>query len=258
VDQKGNQPSDSIKWRTRTFTYNSLSQLLCAANPEITPVGNNCPTSPTGTFPAGAVRYAYDNDGNLTTKTAPKPNQPTSSVTVATTYSYDNDNRLTQKSYNDSFTPTVKFAYDGNPLAGCTTAPPTLTDTYPKGRRTSMCDKSGATSWSHDKMSRTVIEKRTIVGTANVTKSTISAYNLDGSLATLTYPGTATVITYTYNAAGRVTSGKDNGSVINYAYNATYVPFGGMAALSMGSKPITVSNQYNKRLQARRTLGKYR
>lgn len=249
VDQKGNQPSDSTKWRTRSFTYNSLSQLVCAANPEIAPVGNNCPTSSTGTFPAGAVTYAYDNDGNLTTKTSPKPNQASSSVTVATTYSYDLDNRVTQKSYNDSFTATVKYGYDGVALAGCTTAPPTLTDTYPKGRRTSMCDKSGATSWSHDKMGRTASEKRTIVGTANVTKSTPSTYNLDGSVATLTNPGTGTVITYTYNAAGRATSDKDNGSGNNYAYNATYAPFGGLAALSMGSKPITVSNQYNKRLQ---------
>jgi hypothetical protein len=34
-------------------------------------------------FNTGAVGYAYDADGNLITKTAPKPNQNSSSVTVS-------------------------------------------------------------------------------------------------------------------------------------------------------------------------------
>ena len=247
VDQKGDQPSDSSKWRTRTFAYNSLSQLLCAANPELAIV--TCPNPDNGSYTAGTIRYAYDNDGNLTTKTSPKPNQTSSSVTVAATYTYEIDNRLTQKSYNDG-TPTVKFAYEGGSLSGCTTAPPTLSDAYAKGRRTSMCDSSGATSWSHDQMGRTASEKRTIVGTSNVTNTiTYAPYNLDGSLATITYPGTGKVITYTYSTAGRALSGKDNGSGINYAYSAVYAPFGGLKTLSMGSKPINISDQYNSRLQ---------
>ncbi|HEX9272868.1 MAG TPA: hypothetical protein VGA01_11715, partial [Candidatus Binatia bacterium] len=57
VDQKGTAPSDSTQWRTRTFTYNSLSQLLCAANPEI--AITSCPTPDNGTYTAGTVRYAY-------------------------------------------------------------------------------------------------------------------------------------------------------------------------------------------------------
>jgi RHS repeat-associated protein len=241
VDQKGTALSDSTKWRTRTFTYNSLSQQLTSVNPEIA-------NPNTGQF--CTVSYSYDNIGDLYQKTSPKPNQSSCTTTVTTTNLYEADNRLKQTSYNDSFTPTVQYAYDGSTLTGCTTAPPTLSDSYPKGRRTAMCDKSGATSWSHDTMGRIASEKRTIVGTSNVTKTTTYApYNLDGSLATITYPGTGKVITYTYSAAGRATSGKDNGSGLNYAYGATYAPFGGLTALTMGSKPINVSNQYNIRLQ---------
>jgi RHS repeat-associated protein len=251
VDQKGNQPPDSTKWRTRTFAYNSLSQLLCAANPEITPVGTTCPNPDNGAYTPGTVRYAYDNEGNLITKTSPAPNQLSSSVTVQTAYTYkDPDNRLTQKSYNDGLTPTASFAYDGNTPTNCTTSPPAQSDPYPLGRRTSMCDVSGGTSWSHDPMGRIANEKRTIVGTSNITNTTTYApYNLDGSVQTITYPGTGTVITYLYSKAGRAISGEDNGNSNDYAYSATYAPFGGLTALTMGTAPIKLANAYNNRLQ---------
>ena len=101
----------------------------------------------------GYDTYAYDADGNVITKTAPLPNQVGAS-TVTTTNTYDKLNRLTKRSYNDSYTPGVQFAYDGVALSGCRTAPQGLTDTYPAGRRTSMCDGSGGVSWAHDKMGK--------------------------------------------------------------------------------------------------------
>jgi len=58
VDQKGSAPNDSSKWRTRLFTYNSLSQLLTAYNPE-----------------SGTISYSYDADGELLQKTSPQANQ---------------------------------------------------------------------------------------------------------------------------------------------------------------------------------------
>src|SRR5207245_1832507 len=63
VDQKGND-SNSANWRTRTFTYNSLSQLLTASNPE-----------------SGTITYTYDDDGNLITKTDAR--------SIVTTHTYD-------------------------------------------------------------------------------------------------------------------------------------------------------------------------
>ena len=106
--------------------------------------------------PRQIVRYracCYDADGNLLTKTAPKPNQ-TGTATVATAYNYDSLNRLVKKSYNDGSTATVQYGYDAVALTGCTTAPSALTDSFPIGRRTAMCDGSGATSWKHDQMGR--------------------------------------------------------------------------------------------------------
>lgn len=101
VDQKGGDPN-SANWRTRLFTYDSLSRLLTASNPE-----------------SGTITYTYDANGNVVTKTAPLPNQTNPSVTVTTTSQYDVLNRVTQKTYSDG-TPTANFYYDSAPAAWAT------------------------------------------------------------------------------------------------------------------------------------------
>ena len=242
VDQKGGD-SNPANWRTRTFTYDSLSRLLCAANPEIAIVV--CPNPDNGAYTPGTIRYSYDNNGNVQTKTAAKPNQ-SGSATVVTSYAYDALNRLTQKSYDDGSTATVKYGYDGTSLTGCTTAPPTLADSDPIGVRTAMCDASGATSWKHDEMGRVLQEKRKI-GTAPVQSLTYT-YNLDGSLKTLKYPSTA-IVKYTPSGAGRMLAAQDVGNSINYVQNAQYAPFGGISSMTQGASPITTTNAYNNRLQ---------
>ncbi|PYV68508.1 MAG: hypothetical protein DMG96_36250 [Acidobacteria bacterium] len=214
--------------RTRSFQYDMVSHLTQATNPE-----------------SGTITYTYDADGNVVTKTAPKPNQ-SSTATVVTTYSYDAENRVIKKSYNDGTTATVRYGYDGVALTGCATAPPALTDNNPKGYRTAMCDGSGATSWSHDAMGRVLKQQRNIGG---INKPVSYQYNLDGSVSKLTYPGTGKVITYTPGAAGRPLAAKDVGGGINYVLNAHYAPFGGLTSMTQGTTPITVSNSYNKRLQ---------
>jgi YD repeat-containing protein len=78
VTQNG---SSSSLARVRNFTYDSLTHLTQAVNPE-----------------SGTIKYAYDADSNVITKTAPSPNQAsTGTATVATTYAYDKLNRLTGK-----------------------------------------------------------------------------------------------------------------------------------------------------------------
>lgn len=174
VTQNG---SNSANARVRSFSYNSLSELLSATNPE-----------------SGTISYAYDADGNAITKTAPQPNQlaQTTIPTVTTTYTYDLLNRLTSKSYAengtaDPYTPTVQFGYDGVALTDCTIAVPSDTDSYPIGRRTSMCDGSGGTSWTHDSMGRILQESRTIGSVAG--QYNTDAYNLDGSVSSVTALG---------------------------------------------------------------------
>jgi RHS repeat-associated protein len=224
-------------WHPRSFAYDSLSRLTSAANPE-----------------SGTISYFYDSNGNLSSKVAPLPN--VSSGTVTTTYQYDVLNRLTGKTYTGMTMPSLLFGYDGATPTGCTPAPPSLTDTYAVGRRTWMCDGSGATAWSHDKMGRVLSEKQTqtITGGTNVTKTTSYDYNLDGSLKTLTYPS-GNVVNYTIGAAGRVTKVSDSSnSYVGYSGNvATYTPGGALGAMTNGHTGsfagIVTTNSYTNRLQ---------
>jgi RHS repeat-associated protein len=230
VNQKG-ASTNSVNWRTRTFTYDSLSRLLTAANPE-----------------SGNATYSYNPDGTLATKIAPAPNQ-TGSTTVTTTYTYDALHRLTQKSFSDS-TPTAKYGYDAVPPTGCTL--PTLTIGNGIGKRTGMCDAAGAEAWSYD-ITAGVGWKLTDVRTTNgVTKSTVAQNNLAGSVTSLTYPSGRT-ISYTLSTsgtgtAGRLSSALDSTGPINYATGATYAPPGGLSSLANNAS-IVSTYFYNDRLQ---------
>jgi RHS repeat-associated protein len=225
--------------RSRTFTYDSLSHLLSAQNPE-----------------SGTISYGYDADGNVITKTSPLQNQ-TGSSTVTATSTYDSLNRLTQESYMDGttadpYTSTIQFAYDGNTLSNCPVAgPPGETDNYPIGRRTAMCDGSGADAFKFDTMGRVLQERRTIG--KGVTNYVTYAYNLDGSVRTLTTPPLK-VLNYTYGGDDRLTQLVDSTDGINFALGATYSPPGELVGVILGSGTsgfagFTVSNAYNDRLQ---------
>lgn len=64
--------------RLRTFSYDSLSRLTSATNPE-----------------SGTITYAYDANGNVFTKTSPAPNQTAGSQVIG--YCYDALNRITSR-----------------------------------------------------------------------------------------------------------------------------------------------------------------
>jgi YD repeat-containing protein len=87
VTQKGG--SSQANWRVRTFTYDSLSRLLRANNPE-----------------SGIVQYSYDPNGNLVTKTDARG-------TIVSMH-YDALNRPLSKTFSDG-TPPVTLYYDGAP-----------------------------------------------------------------------------------------------------------------------------------------------
>src|SRR5207248_2107051 len=213
VEQRGavtgtgctSQPSSdaSSAWRVRRFSYDGLSRLTSATNPE-----------------SGAISYTYDDAGNVKSKTSPAPNQPpNSSLTQAVTYCYDALNRLTKKFYAANpdcvaGTANVTYFYDQTAYNGLTVA-------YGIGRRTGMSDGSGQTAWGFDPAGRVAAERRTVNG---VTKQIDYTYNLDGSLATLAYPHAVGVaghtLAYAPSAAGRVLSALDSGSGINYAQSA--------------------------------------
>jgi len=226
--------------QTRTYTYDALSRPSSVKVPEVSDAsGIQC-----------AVNYTYDNNSNLRTRIAPAPNQTTCTATVTTTYFYDALRRPTKITYSDGTTPTVQYGYDGVALTGCATTPPTLTDSNPKGSRTSMCDGSGATSWAHDAAGRILTEKRTILG---VTQTTSYTYNLDGSIATVTYPS-AKLVTYTVSNARRLSAAKDAANNVQFATAASYAPPGGLSGMitgqiSGGFAGITESHTYNSSLE---------
>ncbi|HXM97175.1 MAG TPA: RHS repeat-associated core domain-containing protein [Candidatus Dormibacteraeota bacterium] len=240
VTQKGGT-TDTTKWRNRSFSYDSLSRLLCTSNPENSSAV--CPATPTSSYTVGTTGYTYDLNGNLTTKVSPAPNQ-TGTSTVTATYAYDALNRMTQKSFSDT-TPIVKYGYDAIPPPGCTL--PVLTIGNGIGKRTGMCDAAGAEAWGYD-ITPNVGWKITDARTTNgVTKSTIVQNNLAGTQATLTYPS-GRIITYATSAAGRALSAIDTANAINYATNAHYAPTGSLSSVTNGANIIS-TYFYNNRLQ---------
>jgi RHS repeat-associated protein len=124
-----------------------------------------------------------------------------------------------------------------------------------------MSDAAGAQAWSFDVGGRVVADRRT---TNSVTKSFSYAYNLIGGLTTLSYPS-GRMITYTYNDAGRLFTGKDVSGGVNYATGpcagtggpgACYEPHGALRSLHQGAS-IVATYYYNNRLQPCRISAKY-
>jgi RHS repeat-associated protein len=243
VDQKGSAPSDSTQWRTRTFTYDSLSRLLTATNPE-----------------SGTIAYSYDADGELLMKTSPAPNQ-TGSTTQTISYCYDELHRPTKRDYlTHTFSPpacpitapVVTYAYDSGANAA--------------GHMTSLTDQAGTATFTFDILGRLGTETRTLTGANNgvISKGVSYGYNLDNSPKTLTYPSGATV-TYAPWQSGTIAvsvpgSAIDSGNGINYVTGAgglgTYASYGPNLAITgyLTGKSgtfagITNAFSYNKRLQ---------
>ena len=203
-------------WRVRRFTYDSLSRLLTAHNPE-----------------SGTITYSYDADGNLLQKTSPAPNQPAgSTLTQTMSYCYDALHRVTGKAWSAQTcplsSPVVTYTYDSGPNA--------------KGKLTGVTDQAGTASYSYDVLGRLSSETRTIAG---VSKSISYEYNLDGSLKTLHYPSGRTV-TYTPDSAGRIVSAAD-GNGTQYVSSATYYASG--AEYQRNMPGIYFRNDLNPRLQ---------
>ena len=236
VTQKGN--ASQTLWRTRTFSYDSLSRLLSASNPE-----------------SGLLKWTYDNDSNVLTKSDAR--------NVVVTYNYDQLHRVATtgtthaKSYSNGDVP-VDYYFDQTSYNGLTIAEGV-------NHRTGMSDATGQTAWTFDSVGRTLKEQRSInisgVTSSAITQALNYSYNLDGSLASLIYPSTHTV-NYTYNNAGRVTSAIDpnGGTPINYvSWDCPqsgvycYSPQGAELRLIRGMTSsfagIISNNAYNSRLQ---------
>ena len=213
ADQKGSAPTDSSQWRTRTFTYDALSRLLTANNPE-----------------SGTVTYTYDANGNVNTK------QDARNITI--TYGYDVLNRLTSKSYSNG-DGSISYTYDA--FVNNTTC--SGSGNFGIGRRTGMTDSSGSTTWTYDTMG-SVWNERRVIGSVNKTIS--NCYNLDGSLSQTTYPS-GSVFAYSYDTAQHLLQVKDTAHNITYFQNTSYYPGGQINQATYGNAVET--SIFNGRLQ---------
>lgn len=199
---------------------------------------------------SGAISYSYDLNGNLSSRVAPKPGQ-TSTATVTTNYAYDVLNRLTQKSYVNLSTPAASYGYDGTALSGCNVSVPSITNpTNLVGRRSAMCFGNSSSSFSYDKMGRTLFEARNNKGSV-IKEYTIGyTYFLNGPLAILTYPS-GDVLYFGMGLAGRYVRAVDASN--QYMYNVVYTPGGSLIFADRSNvypnSWNTVFNVYNNRQQ---------
>ena len=242
VTQNG---SNSAYARTRTFTYDSLSQLGSAQNPE-----------------SGTVSYTYDADGNPVTKTTPLPNQ-TGSSTVTTTSTYDKLNRLVGKSYSDGTTPWNTYAYDqtANWTVTLKNGVGRLTGqfTCPSGILGPACGTTAAsttgTIFSYDAVGRAASTWQCTPSTCGTASFWLGyTYNLAGNLTSITNTGNA--LTYgPYDAADRLTKitsslndSQHPGTLYSVDPSVGYYPMGGLRKASLGNG-LTETLVFNNRLQ---------
>jgi RHS repeat-associated protein len=241
VNQKGGSTNSSL-WRTRTFTYDSLSRLLTSNNPEV------------GTF-----AYKYDLDANCAS-----PNSfigllvsKTDARGIRTCAQYDGINREVVLNYSNG-DHTVTTTYDQSGCLG-------LSACQNIDHRTSMTDAAGSDAWSYQvdpANNRSAhAEQRT---TSGVTKP--SKYYLDqaGNVTQAVYP-TSRIVNYTYDAANRPSTAIDGSNGITYATDfqtaptgcltgkVCYTPQGTFYALSIGQTSsftgLNLTHSYNSRLQ---------
>ncbi len=112
----------------------------------------------------------------------------------------------------------------------------TITFTYDtgedgKGRRTGMADLAGTESYTYDAVGRTATVTRVMNQVEYLTRTTYTAF---GALETLTYPD-GEVVTYAYDAGGRVTSVVGAGT---YVSSITYSAAGQIKDLTYGNTVV--------------------
>ena len=197
VDQYGGPKVGSpYPERQRKFSYDAMSRLTQAYNPES---GWTCygATSPVNSSPNGSnCTAAYDGASNLTNKTDARG--------VSIGYTYDDLNRLTQKLYSDS-TPTVKYGYDGLDVNGVAISPAVLNA---KGRlsQSTAAVLNVSSTYSYDKMGRIASKKACIPGDCAGHVSIAATYDLMGNTLTLNNGLTNHAITWTnvYDSLSRL------------------------------------------------------
>jgi YD repeat-containing protein len=212
----------------RCFTYNTLSRLVSASNPE-----------------SGTTSYTYDNNGNVLTRT----DANNTKMTVA---AYDGLNRPTGATAG---TAAISYSVGGQTA---TTNPVTYGyDQDFKGALSSVCTSASSpcqstavstTSYTHNGFGR-------ITGSTQTTGwypafNFTYGYSLTDALTSITYPS-GRQVTYTLGAGDLVTAVQNvTGGNYSYASSIGYTAAGGLSAITLGnSNTITQTYTWNDRFQ---------
>lgn len=237
----------------RTFSYDSLSHLVQAFNPES---GWVCYGTTPSNAPANGTNCTedYDGNGNLKAKTDAKG--------VQVTYTYDSLNRLQWKHYTDGITIAAGFGYDGYDATGNAVSG----ETYAKGRLSQVSEAAAhsISIFSYDPMGRVIKKESCIPGDCNYDVKVNATYDLAGDLATLSNgsPTQPITLSYKYDTAGRLSSitsswtGTNHPSTVfeaNSTSPASYGPAGLQYALLGGTTSsaatVILSRAYDNRLR---------
>jgi YD repeat-containing protein len=177
VSQAG-KSGDSAR-TARTFTYDSLSRLICSSNSESN-LGS-CPSTVTATFPTGVTQYSYDLNGNVHSKLAPAVDTASGSgLQITTTYAYDALNRLLSKLSGSPFLSSC-YQYDGT---GVTNGSGRLAAEWTAaGSCAATVPTTGAFSirsiLSYDETGRATNERQCSIGSCSSTTGPQLAYTYD-------------------------------------------------------------------------------
>ncbi|WP_216843106.1 hypothetical protein, partial [Granulicella sp. S190] len=175
--------------RVRSFSYDSLSRLITASNPE---TGTVC----YGYWSGSNCINGYDANGNLANKTDARG--------ISTNYSYDALNRITNKSSSGAAgVPGLNYVYmyDQVSVGG------SFTSSNPVGRLVFASNNVNADRhYSYDAMGRVIHQDGCIPSNCVVGASPVYAsYDLAGNMTSLTFPDRRT-ISQSNDAAGRLSS----------------------------------------------------
>lgn len=211
---QGSQPN-------RRFTYDALSRLTSAFNPE-----------------SGTVTYQYYESGSIKSETDAR--------NVRTSYLYDSLNRIITRSYDymgsgslpDAYvaTPTISYFYDGTGMPASISVP-----TNSKGALTAVKSSVAETIYTEfDLMGRVKKHSQIIDPGKSIEQSYQMEYSYDlaGNLRSQKYPSGRTITT-DYDDAGRVSAVSgikpEETTATIYSSQFAYEPHGAVREMRLGN-----------------------
>ncbi len=244
--------------QARYFLYDSLKRLIRARNPEQDINTNLTPavTDPLTNNSQWCVKYAYDADSNLSSKTDAR--------NITTNYNYDNVNRATSLSYvgDPQSTAAVSFYYDSQTVPTLPAGAPTFNRGSSTGRLVGVLYGGGNTGTftGYDQLGRVVqsiqvTETQASGPPAPQAYGTTYSYNRASEMITESYPS-GRVVQTEYDTGGRIAGVRNQGAPSYYAGAAgtdttnriQYSAHGAMSAMKLGNGKWE-HTLFNERLQ---------